>query len=102
MGLNNVGRMYQKNGLIGPVVKIHNSHEDFIYIYFLSRFCKIYDPPKILQKYTSAVVAHAVRDITARPTVVGAASSGPLMWDRHSVVPHDVKGPSAVGYDVMS
>jgi hypothetical protein len=37
-------------------------------------------------------VAHGVRDITPRPTAVGAARSEPLVWDRHSVVPHDVRG----------
>jgi hypothetical protein len=94
--------MYQKNGLIGPVVKIHNSHEDFFIYIFYHDFAKIYGPPKILQNYTSAVVTHAVRDITSRLTAVEAASSGPLVWDRHSVVPHGVKGPSVVGYDVMS
>jgi hypothetical protein len=55
----------------------------FIYIFYYD-FAKIYDPPQILQNYTSAVVAHGVRDITSWPTVVGAASSGPLVWDRHS------------------
>jgi hypothetical protein len=46
--------------------------ENFFYIYFIA----------ILQKYTSAVVAHNVRDITPWPTAVGAARSGPLAWPR--------------------
>jgi hypothetical protein len=62
---------------------------------------------KFLQKYTSVVVAHGVRDITPWPTAVGAARSGPLVWDRHSAVPYGVRGlapwatalcPSAVGH----
>jgi hypothetical protein len=60
-----------------------------------------------VQNYTSAVVAHGIRDITPWPTAVGAASSGPLVCDRHSVVPHGVRSsvswattlcPSAVGH----
>jgi hypothetical protein len=60
-----------------------------------------------LQNYTSAAVAHGVRDITSWPTAVGAASSGPFVCDRHSVVPHGVRGlapwatalcPSVVGH----
>jgi hypothetical protein len=37
-------------------------------------------------------VAQGVRDITLWSTVVGAASSGPLVWDRQSTVPHCVRG----------
>jgi hypothetical protein len=63
--------------------------------------------PKILQNCTSTAVAHGVRDITLWPTAVGAASSGPLAWDRHSAVTHDVRNiatwatalcPSVVGH----
>jgi hypothetical protein len=52
-------------------------------------------------------VAHGVRDITSWLTTVGATRSRPLVWDRHSVVPHGVMGlapwatalgPSAVGH----
>jgi hypothetical protein len=48
-----------------------------IYIYYHD-FAKIYGPQVILQNYTSVAVAHSVRDITPWPTVVGAASSGPV------------------------
>jgi hypothetical protein len=62
---------------------------------------------KFCKKYTSAVVAHGVRDMTSWPTAVGAARSGPLVWDKHSVVSHGVRGlaswvtalcPSPVGH----
>jgi acyl-coenzyme A synthetase/AMP-(fatty) acid ligase len=57
----------------------------YIYIYiFYHDFAKIYGPPEFLQNYTYVVVAHGLRDITVWPTAVGAASSGPLVWDRHS------------------
>jgi hypothetical protein len=45
--------------------------------------------------------------MTSWPTAVGGARSGPLAWDRHSVVPHDARvlaswatalGPSVVGH----
>jgi hypothetical protein len=65
---------------------------NFFYI-SLSRFCKnIWSarPPETLQKYTSAVVAHGVSDITPWPTAVEAARSEPLVWDTHSIVPHGV------------
>jgi hypothetical protein len=77
------------------------------YIFFYHDFAKIYGPPEILQNYTSAAVAHGVRDITLWPTTLGAASSGPLAWDRHSVVTHGVRNiaswaaalcPSVVGH----
>jgi hypothetical protein len=77
----------------------------FIYLFYHD-FAKIYGPPQILQKYTPAVVAHSVRDITSWPTVVGATRSGPLVWPRRGAVRHGVKslasqamasGPSAVG-----
>jgi hypothetical protein len=35
----------------------------FLYLFYRD-FAKIYDPPQILQKYTSAAVAYGVRDIT--------------------------------------
>jgi hypothetical protein len=35
----------------------------FLYLFYRD-FAKIYDPPQILQKYTSAVVDHGVRGIT--------------------------------------
>jgi hypothetical protein len=55
------------------------------YIFFLSRFAKIYDPLEILQNSTSAIATHGVKDITPWPTAVGAASSEPLAWD--NIVP---------------
>jgi hypothetical protein len=64
---------------------------EFFYIFFYHDFAKIYGSPEILQNYTSAVMAHGVRDITPWPTAVGAASSGPLAWDRHSAVTHGVR-----------
>jgi hypothetical protein len=76
-------------------------------MFFYHDFAKIYGPPEILQNYTFAAVAYDVRDIMSWPTAVGAVSSGPLVWDRHSVVPHGVRGlapwatalcPSAVGH----
>jgi hypothetical protein len=48
------------------------------YIFIYHDFAKIYGLPQILQKYTSAVVAHGVRDLTSWPTEVGAARSGPV------------------------
>jgi hypothetical protein len=62
---------------------------------------------KFCKKYISAAVGHGVRDITSWPTAVGAVSSGPLVWDGYSVVPHGVRGlalwamtlgPRAVGH----
>jgi hypothetical protein len=49
----------------------------FIYLFYHD-FAKIYGPPQILQKYTSAAVVHSVTDITSWPTTVGAARSGPV------------------------
>jgi hypothetical protein len=72
------------------------------YIYtFYHDFGKIYGPPEILQNYTSAAVAHVVRDITSWSTAVGAASSGPLVCGTQRRTPRR-QGPSAVGYYVMS
>jgi NAD kinase len=45
-----------------------------------------------LQKYTSDVVAHSVRDIKPWPTAVGAARSGPLAWPRRGALHHSVRG----------
>jgi hypothetical protein len=79
----------------------------FLYFFYLY-FAKIYDPLEILQNYTSAVVAHGVRDITPWPTAVGAASSAPVACDGHSAVAHGVRDtatcatalcPSVVGHD---
>jgi hypothetical protein len=50
---------------------------DFLYIYFIVIFAKIYGPSKILQKYTSGVVTHGVRDITPWAAALGVARSGP-------------------------
>jgi hypothetical protein len=66
----------------------------FLYLFYHD-FAKIYDPPQIFQNYTSAVVAHGIRDKTSWPTAVGAARSGPLAWARHSVVRHGVKSLAA-------
>jgi hypothetical protein len=80
----------------------------FLIYLFYHDFAKKYGPPQILQKYTSAAVAHGVRDITPWPTAVGAARSGPLAWPRHGTVRHGVRGiapratasgPSAAGHD---
>jgi hypothetical protein len=79
---------------------------DFLY-FFYHDFAKVYGPPEFLENYTSDAMAHVVRDITSWPTAVGATSSRPLVWDRHSVVPHGIRGiapwamalcPSAVGH----
>jgi hypothetical protein len=60
------------------VTRRYIQHYEFFYIFFLSRFCKhIYGPPEI--------------HLPPWPTAVGAASSGPLVWDRHSVVTHGVR-----------
>jgi hypothetical protein len=40
-------------------------------------------------------VAHGVRDITSWPTAVEAARSEPLVWDRHSIVPHGGSRPAS-------
>jgi hypothetical protein len=78
-----------------------------LFYIFYHDFAKIYGPPEILQKFTSTAVGHDVRDITLWPTAVGSARSGPLVWDRHSAVPHGVRGlapwatalcPSDVGH----
>jgi hypothetical protein len=78
----------------------------YFYIFSIT-ILQIYGPPEILQNYTSAAVHHSGRDITPWATAVGAASSGPLAWDRHSVVTHDVRNmalwattlcPSVVGH----
>jgi hypothetical protein len=44
-----------------------------------------------LQNYTSAAVAHGVRDIAPWHTAVGATSSGPVACDGRNVVTHDVR-----------
>jgi hypothetical protein len=41
----------------------------FLY-FFYHDFAKIYDPPEILQNYTSIAVAHGVKNITSWPTAV--------------------------------
>jgi hypothetical protein len=51
---------------------------EFFFIFFYHDFAKIYGSPEILQNYTSAVMAHGVRDITSWPMVVGVAISGPI------------------------
>jgi hypothetical protein len=75
---------------------------DFLYLIYHD-FAKIYSPPKILQKYTSAV-----RDITPWLAAVGAARSGPLAWPRRGAVRRGIRGlapratascPSATGHD---
>jgi hypothetical protein len=38
----------------------------FIYIFYLD-FAKLYGPPEILHNYTSAPMAHSVRDRAPRP-----------------------------------
>jgi hypothetical protein len=58
------------------------------FIFFYLDFAKIYDLPEIFQNYTSAAVAHDVRDITPWPTAVEAASSGPAGL---TVAGHDVR-----------
>jgi hypothetical protein len=63
----------------------------FLYLFY-HEFAKIYGPSQILQKYTSAAVAHDVRDITLWPTAAGVARSGPLVWSRRSAQCHDVRG----------
>jgi hypothetical protein len=80
-----------------------------IFLYFFYHdFAQIYGPLEILQNYTSAVVAHDVRDIMPWPTMLGATNTGPLAWGRHSAVSHDVRNiaawaatlcPSAMGHD---
>jgi hypothetical protein len=90
-------------------LSITGGRPDLIFLYsFYLDFAKIYGPSQILQKYTSAVVAHGVRDITPWPTAVGAAKSGPLAWARLGAIRHDVRGlapratasgPSAMGHD---
>jgi hypothetical protein len=51
--------------------------EFFIYLFYHD-FAKIYGPPQILQKYTSAAVAHSVKDKNFLPIAVGAARSWPV------------------------
>jgi hypothetical protein len=78
----------------------------FIFIAIVQNIlCKIYGQPQILQKYTSAAVAHSVRDVTTWSTAVRAARSGPLAWARLGAIRHGVKclapwvtmlGPSVV------
>jgi hypothetical protein len=41
----------------------------FLYLFYHD-FAKIHGRPEILQNYTSAAVAHGVRDITSWPTAV--------------------------------
>jgi hypothetical protein len=83
-----------------------NNSRFFIY-FFYHVFAKIYGPPESLQNYTSSAVVHDVRNITPWPTAVGAASSGPVVRDRYSVVTHGVMSialwatvlcPSAMGH----
>jgi hypothetical protein len=65
-------------GLGGVVfVSMPSTKLDFLYLFY-HVFAKIYGPPQILQKYTSAVVTHGARDITLWSTAVGAARSGPV------------------------
>jgi hypothetical protein len=82
--------------------------KEFYYIFFITILQKYIIYQKFYKKYTSAAVAQGVRNITSWPTVVGAARSGPLVWDGHSDVPHGVRGlapwatvlgPSAVCHD---
>jgi hypothetical protein len=89
------------------VAKDFLSDEGIFYIFFYLYFAKIYGRSEILQNYTSAAGAHGVRDITPWPTAVGATSSGPVAWDGHNAVTHDVRNiascattlcPSAVGH----
>jgi hypothetical protein len=72
-------------------LRLNAGDGNFLYLFY-HNCAKIYGPPQILQKYTSATVAHGVRDIPSWLTAVGAAKSGPLAWDKHSVVPHGVRG----------
>jgi hypothetical protein len=65
--------------------------EIFLYLFYHD-FAKLYGPSQILQKYTSGVVAHGVRDITLWAAALGAASSGPWAWPRPSVVGRGVRG----------
>jgi hypothetical protein len=70
-----------------------NRHTEWNFLYlFYHDFAKIYGPSQILQKYTSVVVAHGVRDITPWPTAAGVVKSGPLAWPRRSAQRHDVRG----------
>jgi hypothetical protein len=48
----------------------------FLYLFYRD-FAKIYGLSKILQKYISGVVAHAVRDITSWAAALGAIRIGP-------------------------
>jgi hypothetical protein len=91
----------------GRAAKDFLSDEGIFYIFFYLYFAKIYGRSETLQNYTSAAGAHGVRDITPWPTAVGAASSGPVAWDEHNGVTHDVRNiasyattlcPSAVGH----
>jgi hypothetical protein len=45
-----------------------------------------------VQKYTSGIVAHGVRDITSWAAELGAARSGPLAWPRRSAQLRGVRG----------
>jgi hypothetical protein len=49
----------------------------YIYIYYITILQKYIVRHKILQKYTSCVVAHDIRDITPWAAALGAARSGP-------------------------
>jgi hypothetical protein len=80
---------------------------EFIFIFFLSLFCKNIWSARNFANYTTVAVAHDGRDITSWPTAVGTASSGPVACDRHNDVAHDVRDiaqcattlcPSAVGH----
>jgi hypothetical protein len=87
---------------------VHERRNFFIYLFYHD-FAKIYGRSQILQKYTSSVVTHGVRDITSWSTAVGATRSGPWAWPRPGAVHHGVmglapwaaaSGPSAVGHSV--
>jgi hypothetical protein len=93
-----------------PISCFYQKWENFLYLFYRD-FAKIYGPSQILQKYTSAVVGHSVRDITSWPTAVGAARSWPLAWPRRGAPRHDVRGlvpwatasgPSAMGHSGSS
>jgi hypothetical protein len=54
-----------------------SDERDFLYLIYHD-FVKIYGLTQLLQKHTSGVVAHGVKDITSWAAALGAASSGPL------------------------
>jgi hypothetical protein len=113
-GVRVAGAVGRKLVYVGRLVKMLYMGSCFsfginwiFYIYFIAILQKIYGPPQILQKYTSAAVAHGVRDLTSWPTVVGGVRSGPLAWARLGAIRHGVRGlaswatasgPSAMGH----